>query len=380
MFSTSELCTYTFITIPSSLIAEVFKMAETQRKIQHILGAAYIEFPRQVLQAPKSLEDPSKYGEDRLLEALEYADSTLRNPITKLPPASEHDFLIYQDCCINLLTLDEIDQSTPEKAELLEKSKKEWLETIMSFEGDMMDHSELKPAQNWEQQTLQAQTIELQRWILNSRYEGTPEHWSNIDGDYWEDIYEEVSHALGLAEDADEDVIDAYQTITNLSNTCGRIGLRLKELIENMEEYHDRTANKINLLRRLKADGTYGKLAWKLYEDYRSVPLVTSLGDEDLMNLVQSNIRAVMNLWFERDPKDPDDWEKWTPTMELISGPDTPEEQNCLDRLDRRRKARERELARQQQYPRGPRTHIHEVKYVPERSALMVFGAREYPS
>jgi hypothetical protein len=164
-------------------------MSETQRKIQSLLGYAYEEFPRQVLKAPKPLEDPSKYDEDRILEGLEYADRTLRNPIMKLPPASEHDFLIYQDCCINLLTLNEIDQSTPEKAEQLEKSKKEWFDIIMSFEGDMMDDSGLKSAKNCEQQALQAQIIELQRWILNSRYEGTTEHWSNIDGEYWENIY-----------------------------------------------------------------------------------------------------------------------------------------------------------------------------------------------
>jgi hypothetical protein len=345
-------------------------MSETQRKIQSLLGSAYEEFPRQVLKAPKPLEDPSEYDEDRLLEGLEYADRTLRNPITKLPPASEHDFLIYQDCCINLLTLNEFDQSTPEKTELLEKSKKEWFETIMSFEGDMMDDSGLNPAQNWEQQTLQTQTIELQRWILNSRYKGSPEHWSNIDGEYWEDIYGEVSRALGFAEDADEDVTDIHQTMTDLSNTCRRIGLRLRELIENVEEYHDRTANKYNLLRRLRDEEKYDMLAWKLYEDYRSVPLITSLGDEDLMSLLQRNIQAVIDFWFERDPQDPDDWEKWTPTGELIWG---------LDSLvDKKWKARERNLARK--YPRGPRTHIDEVKYLPERSALMVFGAREYPS
>jgi hypothetical protein len=188
-FSTSKLCTDTFVIVPSPLIAEVFKMSETQRKIQSLLGYAYEEFPRRVLKAPKPLEDPSEYDEDRLLERLEYADRTLRNPITKLPPASEHDFLIYQDCCINLLTLNEIDQSTPEKAEQLEKSKKEWFDIIMSFEGDMMDDSGLKSAKNCEQQALQAQIIELQRWILNSRYEGTTEHWSNIDGEYWENIY-----------------------------------------------------------------------------------------------------------------------------------------------------------------------------------------------
>jgi hypothetical protein len=70
-------------------------MSETQRKIQSLLGYAYEEFPRRVRKAPKPLEDPSEYDEDRLLERLEYADLTLRNPITKLPPASEHDFLIY---------------------------------------------------------------------------------------------------------------------------------------------------------------------------------------------------------------------------------------------------------------------------------------------
>jgi hypothetical protein len=134
----------------------------------------------------------------------------------------------------------------------------------------------------------------------------------------------EVSRALGFAEDADEDVTDSRQTMTNLSKTCRRIGLRLRELIANVEEYHDRTANKYNLLRRLGDEERYDMLAWKLYEGYRSVPLVTSLGDKDLMSLVQSNIRAVINFWFERDFKGPDDWEKWTPTKELVYGLDSP--------------------------------------------------------
>jgi hypothetical protein len=72
----------------------------------------------------------------------------------KLPPASEHDFLIYQDCCINLLTLNEFDQSIPEKTKLLEKFKREWFDIIISFEGDMMDDSGLNPAQNWGKQIL----------------------------------------------------------------------------------------------------------------------------------------------------------------------------------------------------------------------------------
>jgi hypothetical protein len=245
--------------------------------------------------------------------------------------------LIYQDCCINLLTLNEFDQSIPEKTKLLEKSKREWFDIIISFEGDMMDDSGLNPAQNWGQQILQAQTIELQRWILNSRYEGTPEHWSNIGGEYWEYIYREVSRALGLAEDADEDVTDSHQTMTNLSNTCQRIGLRLRELLENVEEYHNRTANKYNLLCRLRDEEKYDMLAWKLYGDYRSVPLITSLGDEDLMSPLQRNIRAVIDFWFERDPKDPDDWEKWTPTGVLIWGLDSP--------VAKKWKARERNLA-----------------------------------
>jgi hypothetical protein len=57
-----------------------------------------------------------------------------------------------------------------------------------------------------------------------------PLNTGNIGGEYWEDIYREVSRALGLAEDADEDVTDSHQTMTNLSNTCQRIGLRLREL------------------------------------------------------------------------------------------------------------------------------------------------------
>jgi hypothetical protein len=251
-------------------------MSETQRKIRSLLGSAYEEFPRQALKAPKSLEDPSEYDEDRLLESLEYADRTLRNPLTKLPPTSEHDFLIYQDCCINLLTLNEIDQSTPEKVERLEKSRKEWFEIIMSFEDDMMDDSVLKPAQNWEQQTMQAQTIELQRWILNSRYESTPDHWSTIDGEYWENIYEDVSRAFDPVEkaneDEDKDEDKDSQTMTNLFKTCGRIGISFDELILNVEEYHDRKANKYNLLRRLRDEGRYDELALRLYKDYRIVP------------------------------------------------------------------------------------------------------------
>ena len=53
-----------------------------------------------------------------------------------------------------MLTLNEFDQSIPEKTKLLEKSKREWFDIIISFEGDMMDDSGLNPAQNWGKQIL----------------------------------------------------------------------------------------------------------------------------------------------------------------------------------------------------------------------------------
>jgi hypothetical protein len=180
----------------------------------------------------------------------------------------------------------------------------------------------------------------------------------------------------------DEDVSDSCPVIISLWKACGRIGLKTPDFIKFVIGYPGPTENYFN---RLRDERQFEKLAYKLREDYRIVPLITPPDDEELLNLLQKNIRAIIDFWFELDPDDPDDYKKWTPKDELINGLNAPEGEkhpSYQEHPEEIRRERERYLASQRnyRYPRGPMTHIHEVKYCPSRSALMVFGPREYPS
>lgn len=293
-----------------------------------LLGDEYIEVVTEPLNPPHPLPNISDYNENRLKEGLKYADSTLRDPLRKLSPIGMHALKLYKDACARLLDLE--DGETFDDKEEFEAVKQEWIANIRTYEQSIQYHACLNITHTSDAQRLQEEILNLQRTTFYARYGDylaescrqlkceaearKVEGWQRLSKSYWS----EVSRNLDEEQNAYEEVLrgkrlhDQCPTYLAISHTCRRVGFNMDDMLSAIRHYAVRNELVHANLTALIKDNKFATLAKRLHDDYCDVPRLTSPLEEMPSALMLQLIEAIINLWFDRDPDYPEDYETWS--------------------------------------------------------------------
>jgi hypothetical protein len=294
-----------------------------------LLGDDYVEVVEEILPPPKPLLNASDYTADRLKEALKYADCTLRNNNRKLSPIGIHALTLYKDACGRLLDLEEGEIFEDDKE--LEDAKGEWIASIGTYEQSIQYVGCLNVTHTQDAQTLQDEIIGLQRTSFYARYGNYMAHacqelkreaeakkvtgWQNLQKSYWTDIDKRLINEQDIYErcrQRGENLNGQCPTTVAVSQACNIVGLNLTDMLQNIHYYAVR--NEIvhaNLLALVK-DGEFPTLAKRLYDDYCDVPRFIACFENRTSDMMLTLIESIINLWFDRDLDEPEQYQFWT--------------------------------------------------------------------
>jgi hypothetical protein len=331
--------------VPSPPALRVRKRAKTKT----LLGDEYQEVVTELLEPPKPLQDVSGYGEKRLRMGLRYADCTLRNVERKLSPIGMRALMLYKDACARLLDMEE-GEEYDEDEKIVEKIKREYTATIRAYEQSVQYTACLNITRTMDAQKLQDEIVRLQRTALYARYGDVlavacrqlrneaeakkVEGWELLQKDYWTDI----DARLGKEKEAYVKVLkgqmfhDQCPTHIAVHHGCTGVGLNMNDMLSVIHIYATRSellhANLMPLIKK----GLYNDLAKRLHDDFCDIPLVIEVSEHMQADLMSNLLNTIIDLWFNRDPDEPDNYQMWTSSTELqklhkeLIGPNPPNE------------------------------------------------------
>lgn len=116
--------------------------------------------PQDILEPPMPLQNAANYDHKRIINALLYADSTLRCPNRKLSPIGMRASLVDKDACARFLDMEE-GEIHNEKDENVEAARAEWIAVIRTSEHSMQFIACLKANRSPDAQTFQDELLNL---------------------------------------------------------------------------------------------------------------------------------------------------------------------------------------------------------------------------
>jgi len=299
-----------------------------------LLGEDYQDIVKDVPPPPQPLQNALDYKEKNLKERLVYADRTLRNPERKLPPIGIRALKLYKDACARLLDLDEGEVYEGDEEEL-ETAKDEWRVTIRMYEGYIQYTACLQITRTSDAQMLQDQLLNLQRTAFHARYGDMlaevcrqlrkeaeikkVDGWRELQKEYWTEIDKKLQREKQAYERVlkGERAHDQCPTHLAVSHTCTRVGFNADDMLQIIHLYAVRNelvhANFIPLIKK----GLFDDLKKQLYNDFCDIPLVIPDVEQTQTTLMIKLLETIIDLWFDRDQDDPDNYQMWTPTEEL---------------------------------------------------------------
>lgn len=271
-----------------------------------------------------------EYTPDVLKERLAYAKNVLRDPVRKLTPMGIRGLKLYERACERLLDLEEGEIN--ELGEELSEMKDEWKWTLCTFERSMQFIACMQVTRSSDAQQLQDQLVILQRTAFYARYGDAfaavcktlnahaeakkVEGWQMLQKRYWTEIDanlqdEKSAHDRVLAGESAHGECPTYMA---LGNACRHVGLSRENMIRVIHLYSERNKTVHNGLIAIIKDGLYMNLAKLLYNDCCDIPLIIPAEDASLVELLQHLIETTIDLYFDRDEDQPDNFQLWTPT------------------------------------------------------------------
>jgi hypothetical protein len=357
---------------PSLALLKVRKRAKTRT----LLGNEYQEVITEVLKPPMPPPNASGYDKKHLREGLKYADFTLRNTERRLSPIGTRALMLYKDACARLLDLEE-GEVYDEEEEVVQSVKEEWIATLRAQEESMQSIACLHATHTLDAQTLQDELLSLQRTAFYARYGDIlatacrkfkseaeaekVEGWKKLRGEYWTNIasilqaekpaYQKVLQG--------ENLHDKCPTHIAISQACSRVGFNMRDMLSIIHYYaaHNKLLHS-NLILLIK-NGYYSDLKKRLHDDYCDIPLVVSAAEGLQSDLMLKLLESMINLWFNRDPEDLDNYQMWEVSAELkkrhkeLQGPNPCDEADLLpeiiDDIGKEMKKRLREAERERE-------------------------------
>jgi hypothetical protein len=299
-----------------------------------LLGDDYQDIVRDVPSPPQPSQNVLDYKEENLKERLIFADRALRNPERKLSPIGIRALKLYKDACAFLLDLEE-GEAYEGGEEELEIVKDEWRATIRMYEGSIQYTACLQITRTSDAQTLQDQLLTLQRTAFYARYGDMlaevcrqvkkeaeikkVDGWQELQKDYWTEINKKLEREKQAYERVlkGEKAHDQCPTHLAISHTCTRIGFNVDDMLQIIHLYAVRNelvhANFIPLIK----NGLFDDLKKRLYNDFCDIPLIIPDAETTQTALMRKILETIINLWFDRGQKDPDNYQMWKPTEEL---------------------------------------------------------------
>ena len=270
------------------------------------------------------------YTVNDIQDRLTYTDHALQ----KLPPIGIRALRLYKEACLRLLNFEDSETCKNGEEVLAEAIKNEWKSTILTYDQVMPYTACLVMARSADAQELQEQLVMLRKAAFYARYGDIFAEvctklkrdaeakkfsgWKIPRNHYWTKI------AANLKYEADaynrvltgEHVHDQCPTYLAISHASNRVGLNMKDMIQAIGLYSEKNqVDHTNIIPTIKS-GHFFDLAKYLYNDTCDIPLLIS-DDHKLTELLKHLIESIIDLWFDRDEMDRDNYQMWTPTQEL---------------------------------------------------------------
>lgn len=266
-------------------------------------------------------------------DRLAYADQALRDPKRKLSPIGIRALRLYEEACFRLLDLED-GEINEDGEQGLEETRNEWKSTIRTYDQAIQYTACLVMTRSEDAQELQEQLVMLRKTAFYAHYgdifaevcanlktEAEAKKvsgWQMLRKHYWTEIDANLKHEADAYNRvlAGEHVHDQCPTYLAVSQACNHVGFNMNDMVQAIRLYSER--NQVvhtNIIPLIKS-GRFFDLAKHLYDDFCDISLLIS-DDEDLADLLKHLVESIIDLWFDRDEMDRDNYQMWTPTQEL---------------------------------------------------------------
>ena len=273
------------------------KRADTQL----LLGEKYQETVVMTVDPPQPEKHIQQYTHHRVVNALEYADVTLRHPTRKLTPLAERALKIYKDACVGFLSLKENEYLDEEEVQIL---KEDLVSKIRTYEGSSAFRGFMTPLNSSTAQELQDKILELKRVEIYTRYEDLlaapcktlrvrseaekTEGWFNLSKLYWTTIDEKISRERQAYMDVMRGLPThkGCETTLTVAAACRRIGVGEDDTIAIIHMYAERNRCMHASLETMIQEGKFDDLKNQLSRDANDLPAVLPASDTTYLNIV----------------------------------------------------------------------------------------------
>lgn len=276
----------------------------------------------------------NNYTPEVLKERLAYAKMVLHDSERKLTPIGARALKLYENACERLLDLED-GEIGEQGGEELEEMKSEWKSTLRTFEQSMQYTACMIVTRSSDAQQLQDQLLLLQKAAFYARYGDVLAHvckqlkaqaesrkvdgWEMLQKRYWTDIDANLQEEKPAYNRVLAGELAHNECLTHLAvaQACRHVGLNFNDMIQAIHLYSERNqvvhAGIISLIK----DGFYMDLAKRLHDDFCDIPLLISADDANLIELMQHLVETIIDLLFDCDETEPDNYQMWAPTKEL---------------------------------------------------------------
>lgn len=267
---------------------------------------------------------------------LTYADQTLQNHSRQLSPIGIRALILYRDACARSLELGDRDVFDQDE-KMVQTLRDQSISFIKAYEDGITFTMSLQTIRSTDAQILQDEILKLQRATFYARYGeifvsmcrrfGKMSEarkfgsWKASGNGYWVDVNcklqdknEKAAYALVQKGGGAFGECPTHKAILMC---CNRLGLETEEILAMIQHYAilDELPD-ANLFPLIKPE-RYQDLKRRLRDDICNIPLIFPTEEVFQTSLMTIILEGMIDLWFCRDPYQPDDMEEWIPSKGL---------------------------------------------------------------
>jgi hypothetical protein len=102
-----------------------------------------------------------------------------------------------------------------------------------------------------------------------------------------------------------------FMTRIAASQACTMVGLNFTDMLASIHHYAVRNEVVHSNLLSLVKEGNFSALAKRLHDDYCDVPRLITCINDSTSDLMLTLIEWIINLWFDRNRKEPEKYGLW---------------------------------------------------------------------
>ncbi|KAK5233975.1 hypothetical protein LTR47_005093 [Exophiala xenobiotica] len=268
-------------------------------------------------------QEASDYTDNRLKQALNFADSTLRNKSRKVSPVTSHMLAMYK-CAVKDVLLKSYNNEEEKKTIVLDIMT--WERTISTNEflrgpGDDIDFDLLDRLCLLRRYEFAARYGDYMKEVCEklkvSSRELKKEYFEELNGwnKKWTDIKDALNrehHAYRRFQNRDPAVTDEeIKTTIAVERTCAASGQNVESVLQSISMYADRKSLVHMSTLHMIENGMWHKLRECLCRDLKDLPKVTPANFRHTIPITSNIINGVIDTYFKRNEKEPDNMNYW---------------------------------------------------------------------